>query len=424
MKETLDDSNDGFIEKKLSELSNLISSVWHKIPEDEKPKERKPTILICGSTGVGKSTTINTLFGENVATIGYYSRGTDKDEVYEWESNSEHINVIDLPGLGDGDTLKEREFREIYRKRIKEADAIILVSIPPRPASTGTIKTINLLLSEGVRSSHIVLGLNQLTHIRYPLNNKLSQIEVDGLIGPTKESDYLAIEEQKKAYLNDLNKYVRNGSKFNIDQIIEFDSITGWNLHKMLFACVDRIPFVVARRFRLATLESEREIRRKESEKYENEKKRLEEILKEKELVIRENEAETKLLAAEAIYQIAEAKHKNKELKEENKQLRKRTKELPPPQIIDITPNQNQNYADLKNLNDRRGEGLKRFGEAENRLNSTVLGKVANGLADVVEVFDKTTANSIRTTTKALEKGYEKAKEGAKKIWNTFKSWF
>lgn len=422
MKETFDDSNESFLEEKLSELSNLISSVWHKIPEDEKPKERKPTILICGQTGVGKSTTINTLFGESVAKVGYFSRGTATDEVYEWESDTEHINVIDLPGLGDGDTKKEREFREIYRKRIKEADAIILVSIPPRPASTGTIKTINLLLSEGVRSSHIVLGLNQLTHIRYPLNNKLSQIEIDGLIGPTKESDIIAIEEQKKAFLSDLNTYIRNG-KFNIEQIIEFDSITGWNLHKMLFACVDRIPFVVARRFRLATLESEREIKRREIEKYENEKKRLEEMLKEKDLVIRENEAETKLLAAQAIYQITEAKNKNKELKEENKELKERMKELPPAQtVIDITPN--SDFSGLKDRNTQRGEALKNFGENEKKLNSTILEKVANGLADVVEVFDRTTANAIRTTTKVLEKGYEKAKEGAKKLWNTFKSWF
>lgn len=419
MKEKFDDSKDGFFEEKLSELSNLISSVWNRIPDDEKPKERKPTIMICGQTGVGKSTTINTLFGKNVAKIGFFSRGTDKEEVYEWESDNEHINVIDLPGLGDGDTKKEKEFREIYRKRIKEADAIILVSIPPRPASTGTIKTINLLLSEGARASHIVFGLNKLTHIEYPLNDDLGKVEIDGLIGPVKESDIDAIEEQKKAFLNDLNTMVRN-VKFKMEQIVEYDSRTGWNLYKMLFACVDIIPFVVARRFRLATLEAEREIKKREIEKYENEKKRLEEMLREKDLVIRENEAETKLLAAQAIYQISEVKHKNKELKEENKELKERAKGLPSGEtIIDITPN--TSYEALKDLNIKRGEAYKDFVDLGNKLDRTILGNIGRGIANIVEKVDKPTAQAIRTTVNAVETVYKKGEELVKKGVNWLK---
>ena len=39
------------------------------------PKQRKPNIVICGQTGVGRPTTINTLFGREVGAVGDFSRG-------------------------------------------------------------------------------------------------------------------------------------------------------------------------------------------------------------------------------------------------------------------------------------------------------------------------------------------------------------
>lgn len=37
------------------------------------PKQRKPNIAICGQTGVGKTTTINTLFSKEVGAVGDFS---------------------------------------------------------------------------------------------------------------------------------------------------------------------------------------------------------------------------------------------------------------------------------------------------------------------------------------------------------------
>lgn len=410
MEQTFNDPKDNSLEENFSELSRLIASVWRRIPEDERPKERKPTILICGQMGVGKSTTINTLFGQSVADVGYYSRGTAIDEIYEWESESENINVIDLPGLGDGESKAEKEFRQIYKKRIKEADAIIVVSTPPRPASYGTIKTVNLLLSEGVRSSHIVFGLNKLNDLRYPdsITNKLTQANIDGLIGPTKDSDIDAINEQKKHFLNDLNTNVKNG-KFNIEQIIEFDSITGWNLHKMLFACVDKLPFVVARRFRLATLEAEKAIRKKEVEKYEQEKKNLEEELKEKNLRLKEKETETKLLAAQAIFEITEEKNKNRELEQQNKEIKKKSETLLPTLIQFPVPTYDSyDYEERDKQNKKRKEAISKFDKDADDFNKTLFGRFANGVANVVEKVDKYTAEKIRTKAKSIKKGFDK----------------
>src|SRR5215472_15184465 len=98
------------------------------------PAQRKPNILVCGQIGVGKTSTINTLFGKEVGKVGYFSRGTQGDELYEWESRGHSIDVVDLPGLGDS-RQRDKEYATMYRRRVPDADGFIIVVNPPRPAS-------------------------------------------------------------------------------------------------------------------------------------------------------------------------------------------------------------------------------------------------------------------------------------------------
>jgi predicted GTPase len=423
MEQTFNDPQDKVLEENLAKLSKLIASVWRIIPEDERPKERKPTILICGQMGVGKSTTINTLFGDDVADVGYFTRGTAIDEIYDWVSENENINVIDLPGLGDGESKAEKEFRQIYKKRIKEADAIIVVATPPRPASYGTIKTVNLLLSEGVHSSHIIFGLNKLNQLMYkdPDTKKLVQVGIDGLIGPTKDSDLTAIAEQKKYFLNDLNTNVKNG-KFNIDQIVEFDSITGWNLHEMLHACVDKLPGMVARRFRLATLESERAIRKREVEKYEREKKILEEELKEKDRQLRENEAEAKRLADKAALQIIDEKNRNQELERQNQEIKTKSEVLKP-EVVYAQPFFNY-YEEKEKKIKKRGDAIEAFDRGRDTLDQSIISQFGNWVAGHAEKYDKNAAKMIRDSTKSFEKISKETGKILKNGWEWLKNKF
>jgi hypothetical protein len=111
---------------------------------------------------------------------------------------------------------------------------------PPRPAEEVTIRTLQLLLSCGVPNKNIVLGYNKLSHLNYEKNGRELQVEFDGLISP-KIHHLEAIKEAKKVFFEDLKREFRHDT-FQAEQIVEFDSRSGWNLHAILKKIVDNLP--------------------------------------------------------------------------------------------------------------------------------------------------------------------------------------
>jgi uncharacterized protein len=212
--------------------------------KDKLPAQRKPNVLVCGETGTGKTTTINTLFGEEVGEVGYFSRGTSHDELYEWQSEGHNIDVVDLPGLGDT-KQRDKEYREIYRRRVAQADGFIVVIAPPRPANEATIKTVNLLLQCGVNPERIVFAYNRLTDINAPIGGKMRRLTLDGLAGPATPDDAKLISMACEAFNADLSNAVRNGrltGRFPLEKVVAYDALSGWNLFAALDAVLESLP--------------------------------------------------------------------------------------------------------------------------------------------------------------------------------------
>ena len=76
-------------------------------------KEQQINLMITGATGVGKSSTINALFGEEVAKVGTSvnpeTMGIDKYEL-------DNLVIWDTPGLGDGKEADNRHSKRIIDK--------------------------------------------------------------------------------------------------------------------------------------------------------------------------------------------------------------------------------------------------------------------------------------------------------------------
>ncbi len=212
---------------------------------DKLPKQHKPTIVVTGQTGVGKTTTINTRFGVEVGQVGYFSRGTNADELYEWESHGHNVDVVDLPGLETYGGRHDREYRDIYRRRIPEADGFIVVVAPPRPANLATISTVNLLLSCGVDPERIVFAYNRLGDITVRVDAKLRRLRLDGITGPASQDDKHVIDEARRVFHADICSDVQGGKyakRFPLERVVPYDAVSGWNLFAVFDAVLETLP--------------------------------------------------------------------------------------------------------------------------------------------------------------------------------------
>lgn len=92
---------------------------------DFKKKNHKANIIIIGKTGVGKSTLINTVFKDNLATTGIGRPVTQK--ISEISKENASINILDTKGLeiSDYKDIEEQIIDEIKKRKGKEAEKYI-----------------------------------------------------------------------------------------------------------------------------------------------------------------------------------------------------------------------------------------------------------------------------------------------------------
>ena len=93
-----------------------------------------PTIGVIGTSGVGKSSTLNAMFGTNFVVSGNI-RGTTEINSKKVELMAKRgpakdkkitLRVVDAPGLGE-DVRKDEEYLSMYSNALPECDVVIWV---------------------------------------------------------------------------------------------------------------------------------------------------------------------------------------------------------------------------------------------------------------------------------------------------------
>lgn len=115
--------------------------------EWEKSGPKSFNFLMIGRTGVGKSSTINSLLGEEGAKVGHYEAETNKVRCYEGKIKGIKYGVFDSPGLGDTDqTKRDRRYLTRISKKVDEIDCLLYVTqVNERRVRSDEIKSIKLI---------------------------------------------------------------------------------------------------------------------------------------------------------------------------------------------------------------------------------------------------------------------------------------
>ena len=145
-------------------LGDKDFQLFERLVQEELAKP--PKVAIIGKTGVGKSTTINALFGleEKVSHTRHGTTEASK-KIIELPQGGK-LEVIDMPGLGEDIELDE-EYAKIYERTLPEADIVLYVI----QADVKALKEDQRILRDIVQNvmgnlkGRLVVGLNQVDKI-------------------------------------------------------------------------------------------------------------------------------------------------------------------------------------------------------------------------------------------------------------------
>lgn len=196
-------------------------------------------VLVTGSTGVGKSTTLNSLFEKEVAKVGC---GVDPEtmEIASYIRDN-NIRVWDSPGFGDGierDKVHAKKLIDLLNKTLENDITIgyidmVVVILDASQRDLGTAyQLINEIIIPNMKErSRILIGLNQadfaMKGIGFDYERNLPNYELKKFL-----------EER----VGSIKKRVREATGLIDCQVVYYSAKTGYNVDKFLDAIIDNIP--------------------------------------------------------------------------------------------------------------------------------------------------------------------------------------
>jgi small GTP-binding protein len=195
--------------------------------------ERPPAIAVIGVSGVGKSATINAMFGTKLA-VSATTRGTSRfsNNLFQFESNRVEgasvkcaLRVYDAPGLGE-DAALDANYLDRYRRHLPKCDVALWVI--------------------AARNRALALDQQYLRALAPVLPNTVIAINQADLIDPLDWDTRLnlpsrAQERHMAQIVEDRRSKLSHGLGLEFPAVA-YSAAKYYNLQKMFAACVKAAP--------------------------------------------------------------------------------------------------------------------------------------------------------------------------------------
>ena len=204
----------------------------------EKARFRPLDVMVTGVTGAGKSTTLNTIFKKNVATVG---NGVDPETMdLDSYSLNDVFRLWDTPGLGDGvanDEIHKRKLVDLLYKTYSldgniygwiDSAIVVLEGLNRDMGSTYTL--LNEVIVPNIQSDRILVVINQADMAMKGRHwNK-----------ETNRPDEVLVDFLERQALSIQNR-VKEATGVTIRKPVYYSAEYGYNIEKLLDFIIDNM---------------------------------------------------------------------------------------------------------------------------------------------------------------------------------------
>ena len=204
----------------------------------EKARFRPLNVMVTGVTGAGKSTTLNTIFRKNVATVG---NGVDPETMYlDYYLLNDVFRLWDTPGLGDGvandETHKRKLIDLLYKTYSLDGniygwiDSVIVVLEGLNRDMGSTYTLLNEVIVPNIQAERILVVINQADMAMKGRHwNK-----------ETNKPDETLVEFLEKQ-ASSIQDRVKEATGITIRKPVYYSAEYGYNIEKLLDFIIDNM---------------------------------------------------------------------------------------------------------------------------------------------------------------------------------------
>jgi predicted GTPase len=237
-------------------------------------------VMLVGATGVGKSSTVNSLLKDERARIGY-SVDPETVEIQDYMLN-DYIRLWDTPGVGDNpekDRIYFKKIEKFLNRKVgtDEGEAterkvylidLVVVLIDGSNRDNGTIiKLLNEVILKNITANRVLIAVNQ------------ADIAMKGRHWLDGNPDVTLDAFLQKKIIS-IQKRLNESTKKHFKKPIFYSAKNNFNVYSLLDCIIDNVHFTKRRSLNKKTISPKKAGKEKFNE-FNNKKQEIYELLKE-----------------------------------------------------------------------------------------------------------------------------------------------